>query len=90
MGAGDRPHEQDDGRDHQGRSDDQCAVGDRRAAEAGVDHAAADGHQHQEEGAEQLGEQAPALVAAVQKSNSSSIEFGVPSDRRSCLRPPSV
>jgi hypothetical protein len=60
-----RAREQDDGRDHQGRRDDQGAIGHGRPAEAGVDHAAADGHEHQEERPEHLGEQPPSLVAAV-------------------------
>ena len=47
------------GRHHRG------AVGDRVAAEPGADHAAADGDQDQEEGAQQLGEQPPPLVAVV-------------------------
>jgi len=34
-------------------------------AEAGVDHAAADGHQDQEKGTQQLREQAPSLVTVV-------------------------
>ena len=41
------------------------AVRDRVAAEPGVDHAAADGDEDQEEGAQQLGEQPPPLVAVV-------------------------
>ena len=41
------------------------AVGDRVAAETGADHAAADGDQDQEEGAQQLRKQAPSLVPVV-------------------------
>ena len=63
--AGDRPHEQDDGHHHQRRSHHLGAVGDRVAAEPGADHAAADGDQDQEEGAQQLREQTPSLVAVV-------------------------
>jgi len=41
------------------------AIGHRAAPETGVDHAAADGDKDQEEGAEQLREQAPSLEVVV-------------------------
>ena len=49
----DRPHEQDDGRHHQRRGHHLRPVRDRVTAEPGADHAAADGDQDQEEGAQQ-------------------------------------
>jgi hypothetical protein len=58
MRAGDRPHEQDDREHHQPRCDDR-----RREADLplGVQNPATGGHEHQEEGSQQLREQPPVL-----------------------------
>ena len=76
--AGDRPHEQDDGHHHQRRSHHLGAVRDRVAAEPGADHAAADGDQDQEEGAQNLREQPPRFVPVVPEVELTGNRVGLP------------
>ena len=68
VGARDRAHEQDDRGTISAGATTSAPYGHGRAAEPRVDHAAADGDQHQEERPEQLGEQPPPLVAARPRS----------------------
>ena len=66
MGAGHLAHEQDDRHDHQRRCHDGGRTADH-ARESMAHHAAAGCHQHEEERAEKLGEQAtPFLVRVVE------------------------
>ena len=62
MGARDRAHEQDDRHDHQPGGDDGCSQTDLALA---VEDPAARGHEHQHEGAKQLGEEPSPLQARV-------------------------
>ena len=69
MSARDFAHEQDDRHDHQRRGHDGGRTADH-ARERVAHHAAPGGHQHEQEGAEKLGEQAaPFLVRVVEVSD---------------------
>ena len=64
VGAGDLAHEQDDGQDHETRSDDRSLVGDE-VREDVAHHPSTGSHQHEEEGPQHFGEETPPLLSRV-------------------------